>query len=213
MTATLIVPAFNEARTVAGVLAAATAACVFESVVCVDDGSTDATAAKAGAVSSVTVIRQPNKGKALALKTGLAYVSTPVVAFLDADLTGFTSEHIRALVLPVLEGRAAATIGIFKSGRGATDFAQRVAPMISGQRCMFIALLADFAYWEDAGFGIEHALNDHLKRKGVSMLEVPLSGASHLMKEEKHGLLPGFARRLKMYWEIARYNLTKSRRK
>ncbi|MEP0814378.1 MAG: glycosyltransferase [bacterium] len=210
-TACLIVPAFNEAGTVASVLKVASESGIFSTIVCVDDGSRDDTADAARTIAGVTVISQKNAGKAMALKAGLDATSEPVVTFLDADLLNLKHEHIRALVEPVTSGTAKATIGIFKGGRGPTDFAQKIAPMISGQRALLRSLMADFEGWQSAGFGIEHALNDHLKSKGVKMLEVAFEGASHLMKEEKHGLLSGFVRRLKMYAEIARYNLRKPR--
>lgn len=205
----LIVPAFNEERTVADVLGTAHESGVFSEIICVDDGSTDDTSLAAKSVSGVRVIRQNNMGKALALKAGLSDVTTPVVCFLDADLLNLTVEHILALITPVISGNAEATIGVFKGGRGATDFAQKIAPMISGQRCLETRLLKDFDAWERVGFGIEHALNDHLRKQGVKMLKVPLRGASHLMKEEKHGVFRGFLRRLAMYLDIIKYNLGK----
>ncbi len=207
--AALIVPAYNEARTVAAVLSAAKDADVFREIICVDDGSTDGTGEEASSVSGVKVIRQKNSGKSVALETGFKAASAEIIAFLDADLTGITAEHIRKLVRPVTDGAAAATIGIFKGGRAATDFAQKFAPMISGQRCLKKELLEGFDLWHTAGFGIEHAINDHLRRIGVAMVEIELFGASHRMKEEKRGIIRGSYQRLKMYAEIVKYNITK----
>jgi len=205
--ADLIVPAYNEERTVADVLSVARECGVFEAVVCIDDGSRDATAERAAAVAGVRVVTQTNAGKARAIERGLRECQSDIVCFLDADLVRLTTEHIKALVEPVLSGSEKATIGIFKGGRGATDFAQRIAPLISGQRCLERRLLDDFDRW-DTKFGIEHALNDHLSKKGIAMKRIPLPGASHVMKEEKRGFIAGFAQRLRMYWDILRYNLT-----
>jgi glycosyltransferase involved in cell wall biosynthesis len=54
-------------------------------VVLVDDGSTDDTADVARHFPRVTYIRQENSGPAEARNRGLAEVTTPWVAFLDAD--------------------------------------------------------------------------------------------------------------------------------
>ncbi len=205
----LIVPAYNEARTVSKVLSTAVESGMFAKVICVDDGSIDNTYEAASNVKSVVVIKQTNSGKAIALRRGLKEAGDlEILCFLDADLTNLTIEHIKALVTPVMDNDAQATIGIFSGGRGATDFAQRVAPMISGQRCLLKSLLCDFNKW-DVRFGIEHALNDHLKSKGVNMLRVELVGASHIMKEEKRGFISGFIQRMRMYYEIFKYNFTK----
>ena len=205
----LIIPAFNEEKSIESVLRTAVDSCVFSKIVCVDDGSIDKTFVRASTVESVIVVSQVNAGKALAMKRGLRESgNSKIICFLDADLINFTVEHVRSLVEPVINGSTQATIGIFSGGRGATDFAQRVAPLISGQRCLISSILDDFDIW-NVRFGIEHALNDHLKEKGIQMLRVELPGASHIMKEEKRGYISGFSQRLRMYYEIIKYNLTK----
>jgi len=208
----LVVPAYNEAKTIGNVLTVARESGVFEKIVCIDDGSSDGTSQIAATVRDITVISQKNSGKALAMMRGLTEIESPVICFLDGDLLNLTAEHIRSLVEPVASGAVLATIGIFKSGRGPTDFAQRVAPMISGQRCLRKDLLDDFRVWQTVRFGIEHALNDHLKSKGITMREIALPGVSHLMKEEKRGVIQGFIQRAKMYLEILRYNISKHTR-
>jgi glycosyltransferase involved in cell wall biosynthesis len=206
--ACLIVPAFNEERTVARVLEVAHESGLFKRLICIDDGSRDGTAENAAAVPDVIVITQPNAGKARAMERGLRECDCEIVCFLDADLINLSTAHISALVEPVVNGNERATIGIFAGGRGATDLAQRIAPMISGQRCLERELLDDFDGWH-VRFGIEHALNDHLKKKGVVMKRIPFPGASHVMKEGKRGVFAGFAQRLRMYYDIVRYNVAK----
>lgn len=208
----LIVPAYNEAKSIALVLQVAVSSGMFEKIICVDDGSDDSTSEMASRIESVCVIKQKNAGKALAMRRGLAEANdTAIICFLDADLIELTTDHIKNLVEPVVKGASQATIGIFSGGRGATDFAQRVAPLISGQRCLLRSLLDDFDDWH-VRFGIEHALNDHLKKKGIHMLRINLPGASHLMKEEKRGFIKGFSQRIRMYYDILMYNILKNRK-
>lgn len=67
----LVVPLFNEAQVVGDVIRAAIE--TFPNVVCVDDGSSDDSAARAEAAGA-TVVRHPiNLGQGAALRTGLDY--------------------------------------------------------------------------------------------------------------------------------------------
>jgi len=52
---------------------------------CVDDGSTDDTAARAAAIPGVQVLRQPNAGPSAARNRGIAAAAGELIAFLDSD--------------------------------------------------------------------------------------------------------------------------------
>ena len=83
----LVIPLFNEARVIGDVVRSARE--VFPHVVCVDDGSTDGSAAQAAAAGAVVVRHPVNLGQGAALQTGFEYaLSVPtmrwVVTF-DAD--------------------------------------------------------------------------------------------------------------------------------
>ena len=67
----LIVPLYNEAQVVRGVIESARQ--TFPKVVCVDDGSSDASAAEARAGGAVVVSHPINLGQGAALRTGLDY--------------------------------------------------------------------------------------------------------------------------------------------
>jgi polyisoprenyl-phosphate glycosyltransferase len=197
----VIIPAFNEEARVGHVARLAVRCGLFSQVLVVDDGSTDNTANAARVTGAAVVSHMRNKGKPQAMLTGLTETRCPVVCFLDADLTGITPEHLAALVDPVIEGATPAALAVFSGGRLSTSLAQRIAPMLSGQRCLRRELLSNFTSW-DTGFGIETALNDHLLKQGIKQTLVEWQGAGQVMKEEKRGLLPGFLSRLKMYFDI-----------
>jgi len=201
VTCSLIIPAYNEAGRIAAVIRAAVACELVSEVLLVDDGSSDETAAEAESLGVRVLRHAANRGKARAMESGLAATSGDVVAFLDADLTGVTSEHIRLLVEPVAGGASPAALAVFRGGRVATTLAQRITPMISGQRCLRRELLGNFTGW-DSRFGIETAINDHLRRQGVSQIIVEWHGAGQVMKEEKRGFWAGLSARIRMYWEI-----------
>nr|WP_293171978.1 glycosyltransferase family 2 protein [Microcella sp.] len=85
--AAIVIPLYNEATVIGGVISELLQQ--FERVICVDDGSTDDSAAVAGSAGA-RVIRHPhNLGQGAALQTGIAYArSLPGVRYLvtfDAD--------------------------------------------------------------------------------------------------------------------------------
>lgn len=200
--AACIIPAFEEASRVGDVVRVVIGSQLFAEVLVVDDGSTDETVAEARSAGALVKVHEENQGKAAALRTGLENTVSPIVCFLDADLVGITAEHLQTLLEPVSSGREAATIAVFRGGRGPTTLAQQISPMISGQRCLRRELMEGFSGW-DSGYGIETAINAHLKDQGVEPVFVEWYGASHIMKEEKRGLIKGAASRVRMFSEIA----------
>lgn len=86
----VIIPAWNAAGTIRRAIASALAEPEVGEVVVIDDASTDATAAQAGAAGAgsgrLRVIRlERNRGPAAARNIGIAATSQPLVAILDSD--------------------------------------------------------------------------------------------------------------------------------
>lgn len=199
-----IVPAYNEAQNIACVLQVLKQVPEIMEVIVVDDGSTDNTADIARENGAVVLTLVENQGKGGAMKRGAAIARGDVVLFLDADLVGLTTTHVKQLLIPVLTGESDATVGIFEGGRASTDWAQALAPFLSGQRVMKRQLLVGFEHIDMAGYGVELQLHRQLKRMGISPKEVVLHDVTQVVKEEKLGLVKGFSARMRMYWEIIR---------
>jgi glycosyltransferase involved in cell wall biosynthesis len=81
----IVIPAYNEADVIGGVVAGLKAAAPWREIIVVDDGSRDATATTATAAGAC-VIRHPyNKGNGAAVKTGIRRATGEFVLIIDGD--------------------------------------------------------------------------------------------------------------------------------
>jgi glycosyltransferase involved in cell wall biosynthesis len=206
---TLIIPAYNEAENIESVLDVVTGMTDFQQIIVVDDGSVDETYAKIKKYPVEIIRFDLNRGKGAAIWAGVQSARSPFLMLLDADLVGLTASHLRNLIRPVVEDGAAMALGVFGTGRFATDWAQRVAPHLSGQRVLRREVIESLPLIEHTRYGVEVALTRHVRKQGGSIVEVPLFDLTHRMKEEKLGVVPGFAARLRMYWDILRVLIKK----
>lgn len=87
----VVVPAWNEGESVAGVVGRLRAVFEKEDIACeiivVDDGSEDATAAEAARAGAVVVRNPTNKGYGYSLLRGIEIAKHPLIAITDADET------------------------------------------------------------------------------------------------------------------------------
>lgn len=205
LAASAVIPAYNEESTIGAVVDALRSTAYVQEVIVVSDGSEDRTAEVAREHGAKVIELAVNMGKGAAMREGLRASSSDVVVFLDADLMGLTPAHVVSLLDPVLGGKVEMSVGVFEGGRAWTDLAQVLAPQLSGQRAVRRTLMEGLDDIDEAGFGVELALTRYIRRAGLAVEEVVLHNVTHRTKEEKLGLVKGFAARMRMYWEIMRY--------
>ena len=110
-TLSIVIPVFNEARTIAQVLErvrAASSLGLEKELVVVDDGSTDGTREYLAGLrepGTRCVFHERNQGKGAALRTGFAHASGDVVMVQDADLEYDPADY-PLLLQPILDGKA-----------------------------------------------------------------------------------------------------------
>lgn len=98
------IPARNEAGTVGAVVGVADrlrSAGVVDELVVVDDGSSDATAARATDAGATVVASPFGPGKGQALACAVAATQAEVLVFLDADVTNLSASFIVGLAAPL----------------------------------------------------------------------------------------------------------------
>ncbi len=110
----VIVPVFNEERTIADILARVRAVDIPKEIIVVDDFSTDGTReqlAIEARLPDTTVHYHPqNRGKGGAVKTGLENVSGDIIIIQDADLE-YDPRDYHTLLRPIFEGKTKAVYG------------------------------------------------------------------------------------------------------
>src|SRR6476619_3117261 len=119
MRVSFLIPAFNEAATIAQVLERLDALDLDKQVIVIDDGSADDTAEIAESwgrrKAGLTVIRQPNRGKGAALRAAVPLVDGDIVVIQDADLE-YDPADVPSLIDPITRGSADVVFGSRLSG-------------------------------------------------------------------------------------------------
>jgi glycosyltransferase involved in cell wall biosynthesis len=207
----LLVPAFNEARTIEAVLRRAAAVDLRTEIVVVDDGSSDGTPEIAERVAAeldperLRVLRHgSNQGKGAAVRTGLGAVRGEFVVIQDADLE-YDPRDLPKLVGPLLEGIADVVYG--SRLRGGEPQRAHLFWHYAGNR--FLSLLTNILFnttisdmevgykafrtdlvrsieLTSRGFGIEPEITAKLLRLGdVRLYEIPISYYGRTYEEGK----------------------------
>ena len=81
----IVIPAFNESESIAGVVHALRASAPWREIIVVDDGSSDATGERAGAAGATVVRHAYNIGNGAAVKNGIRRATGEYVLIVDAD--------------------------------------------------------------------------------------------------------------------------------
>lgn len=110
----VIIPAYNEEKTVAGILSRvhSVALAIDREVILVDDGSTDGTgrAALDTGLPIVYIRQERNMGKGAAVRNGIDHAAGDIILIQDADDEYDPADYPR-LIEPIISGRASVVYG------------------------------------------------------------------------------------------------------
>lgn len=206
MVVAIVIPAKDEELTVREVARAAVAACrvLGGHVVVVADNCSDGTALEADkAGASVLELQTQSPSKAHAVRAGIKHLDAESdnVVLLDADCVGLTPLHVERLCIPVFDGKASMSVGIFDYPFPFGPLVVRV-PWSTGQRAFAPGLFPIDDPRLD-GYNLELLLNEAVgKCNGTTVAQV-MRGLHHRSKVAKAGVRKGIPRNLAMWTAIA----------
>jgi glycosyltransferase involved in cell wall biosynthesis len=222
-----LIPAYNEAATIRGVLEAIDALGVDRQIVVVDDGSTDDTAAIVRAYAErspgIVLLQQANRGKGAALRHGIPHLDADVAVIQDADLE-YDPAEVPHLIEPIEQGVADVVYGSRLSGGRAQRaymfwhlmgnrflslltgvlFNTTLSDMETGYKAFRLEVLKALPLTEDR-FGIEPEITGWVCRRHLRVYEVPISYYGRTYAEGKNiTWRDGF----RAVWVLVRVRLT-----
>ena len=206
VTLSILMPVYNEARTLAAAVEQVLGVdypCPIE-LVLVDDGSSDGTAKVLAGLTDPRVVVHShvrNQGKGAAIRTASQVATGEWMVICDADLE-YSPHEIPLLLAPVLGGQAEVVYGTRTFGshtaysfwyvmgnKGVTMFANVVynswiSDLETCFKLMPLALYRELDIREK-GFGMEAEVTGKLLRRGVRPYEVPITYRARSREEGK----------------------------
>lgn len=222
----VLMPVFNERKTVEHAIARVRQVPMKMEIICVDDYSTDGTRdllaslRDAGQIDGL-ILHEKNKGKGSAVRTALTAATGDVVVIQDADLE-YDPEDILRLLGPVEDGRADAVFGSRFRGDvsrvlyywhsvgnwGLTTLSNmltniNVSDMETCYKLVRTDLMKSLPLSSDR-FGFEPELTARLAQARARIYEVPISYSGRTYAEgKKIKWTDGVA----ALWHIVKFNL------
>jgi len=211
----VLVPVYNEERTLEEVVRRVCAFSMAKEIILVDDGSKDCSRdiltrleqenqAAGDSLNQIRVFFQPrNQGKGAALKTALSHVTGDIVLIQDADLE-YDPEDYPTLLEPIEKGLADVVYGSRFAGGGAHrvlffwhSMGNRVLTLLSNMLSnlnlsdmevgykVFRADVLRGIELKSQRFGFEPEITIKLAKKGCRFYEVPISYHGRTYEEGK----------------------------
>jgi glycosyltransferase involved in cell wall biosynthesis len=232
MKVSIIIPVYNEKRTILRLLEKVKAVKLNKEIIVIDDGSTDGSREilkrelEKKPKNFKLIFHSKNKGKGAAVKTGLRNVNGDVIIIQDADLE-YNPQDYQKLLKPIEEGKAEVVYGSRFLGRSLKIFGKNPTPMpfhwignkfltwltnflfrssiTDMETCykVFTKRVARLLKLKSNRFDFEPEITAKILKRGYKILEIPIYQKPRSYKEGK-----------KITWKdgiIALYTLLKYR--
>ena len=201
-TVDVLMPARDEAPTIAENVVAARGCQYVRDVIVIDDGSTDGTGDVAAAAGAKVIVRDASDGsKAHAMAAGVEESDADAFLFVDADCTGLTAAHLDAICEPFLAGRAVLSLGAFDYGRFWNPMVLRWPPL-SGERIIPRWVWDAIPPHKLDGYTIEVRINEVIAERRLHTVARTMNGVYHRTKRVKLGRQQGVRSTWSMYRDL-----------
>src|ERR1700761_5125081 len=185
---TVIIPAFNEEKTIRQVIRQAKRNELVNEIIVVDDLSTDHTVAEANE-ENVKVITPTHSGKGESMREGLLMARNEILVFLEADLPDYEKDIVGLLTAPLVKDEADFVKSYFErpAGRVAEilvkpmlefffphllEFRQPLSGMIAGKKSILQKVEFENDYGVDIGLLIDmHQVRARIKEVCIGEVE------------------------------------------
>ncbi len=205
MKLSVVMPVYNEIRTIEEIIRRVKAVDIDKEIVIVDDYSTDGTREYLQKISDPLIrvfFHEKNMGKGASVRTGVAAAAGDVIVIQDADLE-YNPQEYHQLIEPILDGRADVVYG--SRFRGSTTrvhlfwhyLGNRILTLFSNmftnlnltdmEVCykMFKANVIKNIRLRSNRFGFEPEVTAKVARMGCRIYETPISYAGRDYSEGK----------------------------
>ncbi|HNR25839.1 MAG TPA: glycosyltransferase, partial [Methanobacteriaceae archaeon] len=191
LTVSVIIPAFNEEKTVGEVVKVVKSLNYIYEIIVVDDGSTDNTGEVAKSAGAMVISHIKNRGKGAAIKTGFNNSKGSVAVFLDADIQNLTAAKVDKIIQPILINEADVTKTKFKREAGrVTELTAKpllnfffpeikFEQPLSGQFAAKRSFLKDIKLEDDYGVDVGIVLDADVR--GMRIKEVDIGKIDHVL--------------------------------
>lgn len=194
MKLSIVIPVFNEAKTVAELVEKVRALDLEKEIIIVNDGSSDGTREALAVFEGAPGIRvhhsPVNLGKGASVRIGFSFATGDIVTIQDADLELDPNEY-HALIRPILDGEADVVFGSRFLGtgrRGKLSFYLANRALATLTNTLYSAHLTDIetcykVFRADvvkalklraARFEIEPELTSQVLKRGFRLVELPI---------------------------------------
>lgn len=207
----IIVPVFNEAKTIKQLLTAIVRANILtlkKEVIVVDDASADNSRQIIETVSKKHkniqfYFHKKNRGKGAAFNTALKYAKGDIIVIQDADLE-YPPRNIASLIKPIISQNASVVFGsrklrkekhyssfLYYIGGAMIDLlikkslGIKVSDAICGPKAFEYNILKKLGKIESRGFEIDTELTAKFAKKNIAIYEVPIIYRPRTIREGK----------------------------
>ncbi|MCJ8164782.1 glycosyltransferase family 2 protein [Pontibacter sp. E15-1] len=206
MNVTCLIPFYNERARIASVLRVVTKIRQLSQVLCVDDGSTDGTAAylRQHWPQVQVVGLTHNRGKAAAIAHALPFVKNETLLLMDADLQGLRSDEVEVAIGALHTLPAIDMIILRRINSPWFVRWYRSDVLLSGERLLRKSDLEQAMLQPVQRYQLEVGINRYMLRHKKVVCWMPLS-ARNTYKVDKLGVLDGSRKEFRMYVEIVAF--------